>query len=86
MSIQALERAVSIAGGQSALAKKINSLVPDKIQVKQQNIWAWLNKSGTVPAEYAIPIELATGGQVKRHEIRPDIYPEAAATCRARLR
>lgn len=28
-----------------------------------------------IPAEKVLPIELATNGQVSRHELRPDIYP-----------
>lgn len=70
----ALKRAVEHCGGQTALGRKIS--------VKQGLIWYWLNKSGQCPAEYAIPIESATDGAVKRHDLRPDLYPkpeEAAA-------
>lgn len=46
-----------------------------KILGKRQSlIWYWL-KCGHVSAAAAIPIEQATGGQVTRHELRPDIYP-----------
>lgn len=62
-----LQRAVEIAGGQSALAKAIG--------VKQAHIWHWLNRAKQVPAQHAIAIEKATGGKVKRHELRPDVYP-----------
>ena len=61
-----LNRAISIAGSQSALARQIN--------VKQAHIWYWL-KTGRVPAEYALAIEAATGGRVSCQELRPDIYP-----------
>lgn len=61
-----LQRAVSIAGGQTALATVLG--------VRQPHVWNWLNRSGgVVPPEYVIPIERATG--VSRHELRPDIYP-----------
>ena len=50
-----LRRVIDLVGGQSALARAINS--------KQQNVWFWLNKSGRVPAEFVLPIEQATQGQ-----------------------
>lgn len=72
MEKTALERAIEIAGSQSALARQINT--------SQQNVWAWLKKAdGKVPAEYVLPIEKATCGEVGRHELRPDIYPSEAA-------
>lgn len=67
MSQEALQRAVEIVGGQTALAEKLG--------VKQGHIWYWLNKANRAPAEQAIAIEAATGGQVTRHQLRPDIYP-----------
>lgn len=61
-----LQRAVTLAGSQTALAKLIG--------VQQAHVWNWLNRSkGKVPGEYVIPIEKATG--VSRHELRPDLYP-----------
>lgn len=63
----ALRRATSIAGGQSALARKIGK--------RQSHVWAWL-KSGRVPAEMCAPIERATG--VPRHELRPDLFDAPA--------
>ncbi len=67
MNNPSLERAIKIIGSQVKLAKILGK--------RQSSIWNWL-KSGRVAAEYAIPIEQATGGQVTRHELRPDIYPE----------
>ncbi|CUB06064.1 hypothetical protein Ga0061065_11480 [Marinomonas fungiae] len=63
-----LMRAINLLGGQSALAREINS--------KQQNVWFWLHKSGRVPAEFVLPIERATKGKVTRTQLRPDLYPE----------
>ena len=65
--MRALKRAIAIAGSQSALARIIG--------VNQQNVNHWLLKGSRVPAEYVIPIERASYGQVKRHELRPDLYP-----------
>ncbi len=62
----ALQRAVEKAGGQSALARACG--------VKQGHVWHWLNKSLRVPAEHALAVEVATGGAVSRHELRPDIF------------
>lgn len=68
---QALARAIEIVGGQTQLARLLG--------VKQANVWHWLNRADHVPAEFALAIERATGGQVARHELRPDLYPEGAA-------
>ena len=68
MAPEALKRAITIASGQSALARLIG--------VKQAHIWNWLNKTRRVPAEYVLRIEDATG--VSRHDLRPDIYPPPA--------
>lgn len=65
--MEALKRAVEIAGGQTALARALG--------VQQAHVWNWLNRDKVLPAEYAIPIERATGGAVTRHELRPDLYP-----------
>ena len=67
-----LERAVEIAGGQSALARKLG--------LKQANVWHWLNRAEHVPAEQAIAIELATGGAVTRAELRPDLFSTATVS------
>lgn len=68
--LEALEKAVELAGGQSKLAAQIGK--------KQGHIWHWLNKSLMCPAEQAIPISTAVGGQVSPHDLRPDIYPASA--------
>jgi DNA-binding transcriptional regulator YdaS (Cro superfamily) len=73
MSIQALEKAVQIAGGQSALARRICAAGG---YAKQCHIWAWLNRNKKVPASQVLKIEKAVG--IPRHELRPDIYPRDA--------
>ena len=62
-----LTHAVELVGGQSALARACGK--------KQGHVWWWLNRSGRVPAESVIAVELATGGRVSRHALRPDLYP-----------
>lgn len=66
--MQALSRAVEIAGSQAALAEKIGK--------KQPQIAMWL-KRGTVDPAYCIAIEEATGAQVTRYDLRPDVFGEA---------
>ncbi len=67
-----LQRAISILGGQSALARACGG------RVRQQHVWNWLNRDKKVPAEHVLTIELATEGQVTRFQLRPDIYPATA--------
>ena len=59
-----LEKAVLIAGSQSALARKIGT--------RQSSIWDWLTRQKQPPAEFVLRIERATG--ISRHLLRPDIY------------
>lgn len=65
--MEALKKAVDIAGSQSALARAIGG------KVKQAHVWNWL-KAGTVPAEHCAAIERATGGKVTRADLRPDVF------------
>jgi DNA-binding transcriptional regulator YdaS (Cro superfamily) len=75
-----LQKAVEIAGSQSALARKCKAILPEGSKLAQAHIWHWL-QTGKVPAEYAGAIETVTGGAVTRHDLRPDIFdsPSAAA-------
>ena len=56
--------------------------------VSQGLIWQWLEwltdpaRGTRITAERAIEIEAATGGQVTRHELRPDLYPLAPQASR----
>jgi DNA-binding transcriptional regulator YdaS (Cro superfamily) len=68
--VAALSRAIEKLGGQSALARACG--------VKQGHVWHWLNKSHSVPANYVLVVEAATGGAVTRHELRPDIFGKSA--------
>ncbi|MGE4061978.1 MAG: pyruvate, phosphate dikinase [Rhodospirillaceae bacterium] len=64
MRDNALERAITEAGGVTALARAIN--------VTPQAISQW----DRVPAERAIAVEQATKGKVTRQELRPDLFGE----------
>lgn len=65
-----IARAVRLLGGQGATARAVG--------VKQPSVWGWL-QNGKVTAEYVLPLERATHGEVTRHELRPDLYPLEAA-------
>ncbi|MDA3922735.1 MAG: YdaS family helix-turn-helix protein [Salinisphaera sp.] len=70
MNTEALKKAVSICGGQSALARAIGR------GVKQQNISYWL-KHSYVPPEFCRDIEAATDRQVTRYELSPQVFGPA---------
>ena len=63
--MEALLRAVSLAGGQTALARRIGK--------KQPTVAQWLRR-GRVSPTSCIAIETALGGQVTRYELRPDVF------------
>lgn len=62
---QALQLAVDIAGGQSAMGRICNKAQP--------TVWKWLQTSKRLPPEHVLAAEAKTG--VSRHLLRPDIYP-----------
>lgn len=66
MSIPSLDRAVEVAGSQSALAKALG--------IKPPSISGWYER-GKVPVERCAAIEAATG--VSRHDLRPDVFGPA---------
>lgn len=64
-NLEALKKAIDLAGGQTKIAKKCNTT--------QQRVWNWIHRDKKIPAEYVLTIEKLTG--VSRHELRTDIYP-----------
>lgn len=72
--LDALEQAISIAGTQAELARRIATA---ERPIKQQHVWNWLKRDKKVPPEVVLDIERETG--VSRHKLRPDIYPEEVA-------
>ncbi len=66
--LDAIKRAVEIAGGQTSLAKRIG--------IPQPYVSQWLYRNKQVGPRFVIPVEKAVDGKVTRHQLRPDIYPE----------
>ncbi len=71
MNVDAITRAVELAGGQTALAKQLG--------VSQGLVWHWCAGRLKVRAERCGAIETATNGQVTRAMLRPDVFGEAPA-------
>jgi len=71
--MRAIERAVAIAGGQTALARRCQEVSGHPY--RQSHIWNWLNEMEAVPPDVAVLLEKATG--VDRSEFRPDLWPRA---------
>ena len=70
----ALLSAIALCGGQAALARLLSAALGAKIS--QQRIWNAAHRDQSLPAEWCLAIENATGGKVTRHALRPDLYPE----------
>lgn len=81
--MQALEKAVELAGSQSELARRLAEHTKNP-KIKPAHVWNWLNRDKQVPANMAVPIEEVTPKkddelQVTREQLRPDLYPAKAA-------
>ena len=72
--LQALEKAIEIAGNRSKLAKQIGIEKP-------QNVSNWVNRDKKASAKYVAKISEVTG--VPCYELRPDIFPVPANECDA---
>lgn len=66
-SKKALSEAITICGGQSALARLMNP------PVTPQAVQKW-SRLGVVPIHRAAAIEVATDRKVTREQLRPDIF------------
>ena len=67
-----IERAIEESGlSQKALAEAIG--------VFPQALHQWVSGKRPVPAKHCIAIEIATGGAVTRHDLRPDVFGAAPA-------
>jgi DNA-binding transcriptional regulator YdaS (Cro superfamily) len=60
------DRLRAACGTQAELARRVG--------LQPMAISQW-KRRGRIPSEHVIAVERATGGQVTRFEIRPDLYP-----------
>lgn len=67
--LDALKRAIEIAGGQAALARMCD--------LAQPTVWSWLHRTRQVTPEHVLKVEAATG--IPKEDLRPDIYPRDVA-------
>ena len=74
MSLKALQKAIELSGGYSALARKLG--------ISKQAVWQWQK----VPDDRVADVEKATGRRVSRAELRPDLFGGAAASRAASAR
>jgi DNA-binding transcriptional regulator YdaS (Cro superfamily) len=58
--------------GQRALARKLSEETGQRIS--QAHVWGWLNEVEKFPPEMCGPIQRITGGEVRRYDLRPDIF------------
>lgn len=71
-----IEKAIETLGSQAALAKALSTIT--RSPVSQPRVHYWVTKASKIPAEMCGPIEVATGGRVKRSDLRPDLFlPES---------
>lgn len=69
--IRLIKRAARLIGSKAALARAINTT--------PQTVQHWLQgHSKELPAWAAVRIDSATEGKIKKHELRPDLFDEAA--------
>lgn len=69
--IAALARAIGIIGNQTATAAVVKRT--------PQAVSEIVRRGKAVPAEWCLPIEEATQGQVTRQHLRPDLFGEPSA-------
>ena len=68
--IKPLERAIKNVGSVRELARRVG--------VTPQAVWLW-RKGSAIAAERAMEIDRATGGEVSKSDIRPDLWPREDA-------
>jgi len=79
--LEALEKAIEIAGGQRELAERVTfealklGLVTQDRPIKQQHISNWKNREKRCPSKMARAISLAVNSAIPPSLLRPDLYP-----------
>lgn len=65
--LEALRKAVKLAGGQTQLADALSKRTNHPI--KQAHVWNWLNRSKRLPERYALHVEAILDGKVKASQL-----------------
>lgn len=65
-----IQQAVILLGGPSKAGRALG--------VSHEAVRRWINDVNRVTAERAVAVEVATGGQVTREQLRPDLFAPAA--------
>lgn len=80
---EALQKAVDVIGGQTALADALTkSMKREDRPIRQGHVWKWLNKSKRLPELYALHVERLTrkkGAVVLARELCPEAFSSKAA-------
>lgn len=50
-----------------------------KVGVSKGLVWQWLNGRTVITAERAKDIEQKTKGEIRRHDLRPDVFDKVRA-------
>lgn len=77
MSMESLQRAVDLAGGQAQLARGIRVRIPGS-KISQPHVYKWLNSPNPAqmpPADVVIAISDFLEYKLTPHQLRPDLYP-----------
>ncbi|RPD83209.1 helix-turn-helix domain-containing protein [Neisseria weixii] len=65
---KALQAAIDFFGSQASLARKLG--------VQRSTVNSWVHGRNKIPPEAAVKIEKLTGFQVKKKELRPDLFDD----------
>ena len=71
--LEALEKAVSVLGGQTALAEVCGG------KVRQQHVYNWLNRDKRLPEKHMFKVQVATelkGDVVLAVNLCPEAFPD----------
>lgn len=55
--------------------RRVRQTIAHQLGVTEFAVRHWANGTRRIPAERVLAIEEATGSNVTRYELRPDIYP-----------
>jgi DNA-binding transcriptional regulator YdaS (Cro superfamily) len=82
--LEALQTAIELAGGQSALAMKLTTLarqsglIKKNKTVSQQSVNSWVNRHKRSPTKFVFLIAAAINQEVTANQLRPDLYPQVS--------